>query len=59
MKWLAIVFSVCLLMMCIGTGNMPQINNIALVMNDTFDIPKWLTGYSFSNFTMDGNNRRN
>jgi AGCS family alanine or glycine:cation symporter len=31
-------------MMCIGTGNMPQINNIALVMNDTFDIPKWLTG---------------
>ena len=44
MKWLAIVFSVCLLMMCIGTGNMPQINNIALVMNDTFDIPKWLTG---------------
>lgn len=44
MKWLAIIFSVCLLMMCIGTGNMPQINNIALVMNDTFDIPKWLTG---------------
>jgi len=44
MKWLAVVFSVCLLMMCIGTGNMPQINNIALVMNDTFDIPKWLTG---------------
>ncbi len=44
MKWLAVVFSVCLLMMCIGTGNMPQINNIALVMNDTFNIPKWLTG---------------
>ena len=44
MKWLAVIFSVCLLMMCIGTGNMPQINNIALVMNDTFDIPKWLTG---------------
>lgn len=44
MKWLAIVFSVCLLMMCIGTGNMPQINNIALVMNDTLNIPKWLTG---------------
>ncbi|MBI80881.1 MAG: sodium:alanine symporter family protein [Gammaproteobacteria bacterium] len=44
MKWLAVIFSVCLLMMCIGTGNMPQINNIALVMNDTFDIPKWITG---------------
>ena len=44
LKWLAVIISVCLLMMCIGTGNMPQINNIALVMNDTFDIPKWLTG---------------
>ena len=44
MKWLAVTFSICLLMMCIGTGNMPQINNIALVMNDTFNIPKWVTG---------------
>ena len=44
MKWLAVIFSICLLMMCIGTGNMPQINNIALVMNDTFNIPKWVTG---------------
>ena len=44
MKWLAVIFSICLLMMCIGTGNMPQINNIALVMNDTFNIPKWITG---------------
>ena len=25
MKWLAILFSICLLLMCIGTGNMPQI----------------------------------
>jgi AGCS family alanine or glycine:cation symporter len=44
MKWLAILFSVCLLLMCLGTGNMPQISNIAVVMNDTFNIPKFVTG---------------
>ena len=33
MRWLAILFSICLLLMCLGTGNMPQINNIALVMD--------------------------
>ena len=36
MKWLAVLFSVCLLMMCLGTGNMPQISSIAVIMNDTF-----------------------
>tara|TARA_B100001142_G_scaffold44547_1_gene40653 strand:- start:1050 stop:2261 length:1212 start_codon:yes stop_codon:yes gene_type:complete len=44
MKWLAMLFSVCLLLMCLGTGNMPQISSIAVVMNDTFNIPKFLTG---------------
>ena len=44
MRWLAILFSVCLLMMCLGTGNMPQISSIAVVMNDTFNIPKVVTG---------------
>ena len=44
MKWLAVLFSVCLLMMCLGTGNMPQISSIAVIMNDTFSIPKFLTG---------------
>ncbi len=44
MKWLAILFSICLLLMCLGTGNMPQISSIAVVMNDTFNIPKFLTG---------------
>ena len=44
MKWLAILFSVCLLMMCLGTGNMPQISSIAVIMNDTFHIPKFMTG---------------
>ena len=44
MRWLAILFSVCLLLMCLGTGNMPQISSIAVVMNDTFNIPKFITG---------------
>ena len=44
MRWLAILFSVCLLMMCLGTGNMPQISSIAVVMNDTFNIPTIVTG---------------
>ena len=30
--------------MCLGTGNMPQISSIAVVMNDTFHIPKIVTG---------------
>ena len=44
MRWLAILFSICLLLMAIGTGNMPQISSIAVVMNDTFNIPKIATG---------------
>ena len=44
MKWLAILFSICLLLMCLGTGNMPQISSIAVIMNDTFNIPKFATG---------------
>ena len=48
MKWLAIVFSVCLLMMCLGTGNMPQISSISVVLLDTFDIPKIVTGLVLS-----------
>ena len=38
-----VLFSICLLL-CLGTGNMPQISSIAVIMNDTFDIPKYITG---------------
>ena len=48
MKWLAVVFSVCLLMMCLGTGNMPQISSISVVLLDTFNIPKIATGLVLS-----------
>ena len=48
MKWLAVVFSVCLLLMCLGTGNMPQISSISVVLLDTFNIPKVVTGLVLS-----------
>lgn len=44
MKWLAVIFALATIISSFGTGNMPQINNIAEVMNDTFTIPNWVTG---------------
>ena len=44
MKWVAILFAFFMMITAIGSGNMPQINNIALVMNTEFSIPKIFTG---------------
>ncbi len=44
MKWLAIIFAVATLICAFGTGNMPQINNIAQSVESTFDLPPWITG---------------
>jgi len=44
MKWLAILFAVLMMFSAIGTGNMPQINNIAEVMNSEFSIQPLITG---------------
>ena len=44
MKWLAVIFALATIISSIGSGNMPQINNIAEVMNSTFHIEKWVTG---------------
>ena len=44
MKWLAILFAVLMMFSAIGTGNMPQINNIAEVMNSEFSIEPLITG---------------
>ncbi|RDX35667.1 sodium:alanine symporter family protein [Kangiella sp. HD9-110m-PIT-SAG07] len=44
MKWLGVIFAIATIISSFGTGNMPQINNIAQVMNDTFTIPNWITG---------------
>ena len=34
--------------MCLGTGNMPQISSISVVLLDTFNIPKIVTGLVLS-----------
>jgi AGCS family alanine or glycine:cation symporter len=44
MKWLAIVFAVLMMITAIGTGNMPQINNIAEVLSSEFSIKPIITG---------------
>ena len=43
-KWVAILFAFLMMITAIGSGNMPQINNIALVMNTEFNVPKLFTG---------------
>ena len=44
MKWLAIVFAILMMVTAIGTGNMPQINNIAEVLSSEFSIKPIITG---------------
>jgi AGCS family alanine or glycine:cation symporter len=44
MKWLAIIFAIATIISSFGTGNLPQINNIALSINETFGIKAWITG---------------
>ncbi len=44
MKWLAVLFSIGILISSFGTGNMPQINNIASGLNETFGLDPVITG---------------
>ena len=44
MKGAGILFAFLMMITAIGSGNMPQINNIALVMNTEFSVPKLFTG---------------
>lgn len=44
MKWLAVMFSIAVVVSSFGSGNMPQINSIATGMNETFGINPMLTG---------------
>lgn len=48
MKWLAVIFALATIICSFGTGNMPQVNNIAQVMNDTFSLPNWITGVTLA-----------
>tara|TARA_Y100000766_G_scaffold45706_1_gene35873 strand:+ start:3836 stop:5539 length:1704 start_codon:yes stop_codon:yes gene_type:complete len=43
-KSVAVLFAFLMMITAIGSGNMPQINNIALVMNTEFSVPKAFTG---------------
>lgn len=44
MKWLAALFAIATVICSFGTGNLPQINNIAVSIESTFYIKPWITG---------------
>jgi len=44
MKWLAVIFSVAIVISAFGAGNMPQSNSIAAGMNATFGLSPIITG---------------
>ena len=44
MKWLAVGFAIATVISSFGTGSLPQINNIAVSMNDSFGIDHMVTG---------------
>ena len=43
-RWAGVLFAALMMICAIGSGNMPQINNIASVLDSTFTIPKLATG---------------
>ncbi len=44
MKWLAVTFAVATLLSAIGTGCLPQSNNLANGIETSFGVPAWITG---------------
>ncbi|NVK25474.1 MAG: amino acid carrier protein [Gammaproteobacteria bacterium] len=44
MKWLAVLFAIATVISSFGTGSLPQINNIAVSMENSFGVEKMLTG---------------
>ncbi len=44
MKWLAVFFAVATVISSFGTGNLPQINNIAISVQSSFGIRPIITG---------------
>ena len=44
MKWLAIFFAVATVISSIGSGNLPQSNNLASGIESSFGLPMWITG---------------
>ena len=44
MKWLAVFFAAATVLSTLGSGNMPQSNNMAEGLNASFQIPTWASG---------------
>ena len=44
MKWLAVFFAVATVLSTLGSGNMPQSNNMAAGLQASFEIPTWASG---------------
>jgi len=44
MRWLAVFFAVATVICSFGTGNLPQINNIAISVQSSFNIEPMITG---------------
>lgn len=44
MKWLAVIFAVATLFSAIGTGCLPQSNNLSQGLDASFGIPTWVSG---------------
>lgn len=48
MKWLAVLFCIFTAISALGIGNMVQSNSIALLVNDTWEIPTYISGLILS-----------
>jgi AGCS family alanine or glycine:cation symporter len=44
MKWLAVLFAAFTSVTAFGIGNMVQANSISVLVNESFQIPMWITG---------------
>ena len=44
MKWLAVIFAIATVFSAIGTGCLPQSNNLANGLENSFGIPAWIAG---------------
>lgn len=48
MKWLAVFFAIATVLSTLGSGNMPQSNNMASGLHTSFGIPTWVSGAIFA-----------
>jgi AGCS family alanine or glycine:cation symporter len=51
MKWLAVLFAAFTSVTAFGIGNMVQANSISVLVNESFQIPMWVTGLILTSLT--------